>query len=108
MEKRQEELRHYEREKRQYAKRNTSFWLEGGKQEAAKKVIRISTSTPLEPAHEPPQEPTHPAIAFVEHELKRKKVAELLTLVFQTTGKRLGQKSRKQDLINTLLQSRSE
>ena len=106
METRQEELRHCECEKRQYAKRKTLFWLEGGKQEAAKKGIHrsTSTSTPQEPAQEPP----HPAIAFVEHELKRKKVAELLTLVFHTTGKRLGQKSTKQDLINTLLQSRSE
>ena len=101
MEKRQEELRHYEREKRQYTKRKTSFWLEGGKQEAVKKVLRISTSTPQK------QENAHPAVVFVEHELKRKKVAELLTLVFKTTRRRLGQKSRKQDLINILLQSSS-
>ena len=34
----------YEREKRGYAKRKTLFWEEGGKQEAAKKVVRISTT----------------------------------------------------------------
>ncbi|KAJ7383407.1 hypothetical protein OS493_028083 [Desmophyllum pertusum] len=101
VEKRQERLRDCERGKRLYMKRKTSFWLEGGKQEAAKKVVRISTSTPQE------QEYVQPATVFVEHELKKKKVAELLTLLFQTTGRRLGQKSRKQDVINALLQSSS-
>lgn len=47
VEKRQEGLRDCEREKRKYIKRKESFWLEGGKQEAAKKVVRIST-TPQE------------------------------------------------------------
>ena len=37
VEKRQEELRGQER------KAYSSFWLEGGKQESAKKVVRIST-----------------------------------------------------------------
>ena len=99
MEKQQEELGHCEQDKRDYTKRKTSFWLDGGKQEAAKKVIRISTSDPQE------KEVAHPDVVFAEHELKKKKVAELLTLVFQTIGRRLGQKSKKQDLINVLLQS---
>lgn len=43
VEKSQEALREYQREKREYIKRKASFWIEGGKQEAAKKVPRIST-----------------------------------------------------------------
>ena len=46
VEKRQEALREYQREKREYVKRKESFWIEGGKQEAAKKVPRISTVEP--------------------------------------------------------------
>lgn len=50
--KRQEELR--ERVKWQYKKRDSSYWNDGAKQAAAKKVARISTSvppaTPLPPA----------------------------------------------------------
>ena len=39
VEKWQEVLREYEREKRVYMKRKASFWVEGAKQEAAKKVV---------------------------------------------------------------------
>ena len=46
VEKRQEALREYQREKREYVKRKESFWIEGGKQEAAKKVPCISTVEP--------------------------------------------------------------
>ena len=46
VEKCQETLREYQREKREYVKRKESFWIEGGKQEAAKKVPRISTVEP--------------------------------------------------------------
>ena len=43
VEKRQEVLRKYEREKRLYMKRKMSFWDKVGKQEAAKRVVRVST-----------------------------------------------------------------
>ncbi|KAJ7391505.1 hypothetical protein OS493_018556 [Desmophyllum pertusum] len=46
VEKRQEKLREKERPKRPYEKRDSTYWIEGGKQEAAKKVPRISTSAP--------------------------------------------------------------
>ena len=46
VEKRQEALKDFERVKRGYVKRQESFWMEGGKQEAAKKVVRVSMSTP--------------------------------------------------------------
>lgn len=46
IEKQQEVLRKMERTKQPYEKRNTSFWLEGGKKESARKVSRISTTAP--------------------------------------------------------------
>ena len=46
VEKRQEALKDCERVNRGYVKRKESFWMEKGKQQAAKKVVRVSTSTP--------------------------------------------------------------
>ena len=45
VEKRQEALKDCERVNRGYVKRKESFWMEKGKQQAAKKVVRVSTST---------------------------------------------------------------
>ena len=42
VEKRQEALRSCERQPRKYVKSNPSFWYEGGKQDSARKVPRIS------------------------------------------------------------------
>ena len=96
VEKRQEELREEERAKRPYQKRDSSYWMDGGKQKAAKKVARISTSilstTPM------PQ-------AMIESVLKKKKVPDLITLLEQRTGKKVNPRTRKQDLINALLSS---
>ena len=96
MEKRQEELREEERAKRPYEKRDSLYWMDGGKQKAAKKVARISTSIPS--ATPTPQ-------AMTESVLKKKKVPDLITLLEQRTGKKMNLKSRKQDLINALLSS---
>ena len=49
VEKRQEALRGNERAKRPYEKRDQAFWQEGGKQEAARKVMRVSTKTAVAP-----------------------------------------------------------
>ena len=95
-EKRQEELREKERVKRPYEKRDSSYWIDGGKQEAAKKAVRISTSVP--PAAPMPT-------AMTEDFLKKKKVPELIALLEQRTGKKLNPKSRKQQIINALLSS---
>ena len=96
MEKRQEELREEERAKQPYEKRDSSYWMDGGKQKAAKKVARISTS--ILSATPTPQ----PMTVSV---LKKKKVRDLITLLEQRTGKKMNPKSRKQDLINALLSS---
>lgn len=95
-EKRQEELREEERAKWPYKKRDSSQWMDGGKQKAAKKVARISTSilstTPT------PQ-------AMTESVLKKKKVPDLFTLLEKRTGKKVNPRTRKEDLINALLSS---
>lgn len=96
MEKRQEELWEKERVKRPYEKRDSSYWIDGGKQEAAKKVARISTSVP--PATPMPT-------AMTKSFVKKKKVPDLIALLEQRTGKKLNPKSRKQDIINALLSS---
>ena len=96
VEKRQEELREKQRVKRPYEKRDNSYWIDGGKQEAAKNVARISTSVP--PATPMPT-------AMTEGFLKKKKVPEPIALLEQRTGKKLNPKSRKQHIINALLSS---
>lgn len=70
------------------------YWVEVGKQEAAKEVPRIS-STILEEDKE-----NSMARQFTDDELKRKmKVAELLALLTEVTGKVFNKKTRKQQLI---------
>ena len=93
VEKRQELLSECQREKRQYVKRDMPFWIEGGKQEAAKKFPRIS-STILEEDKE-----NSMAHQFTDDELKKMKVAELLALLTEVTGKVFNKKTRKQQLI---------
>lgn len=94
MEKRQETLGGMERDKRHYQKRNNSFWLEGGKQEAARKVMRISCAEP---------EKTPPVPCMSEAVLKKKKVVELIALLENQTGRTVNKKTRKQDIITALL-----
>ena len=69
------------------------FWVEGEKQEAAKKVPRIS-STILEEDKE-----NSMAHQFTDDELKKMKVAELLALLTEVTRKVFNKKTRKQQLI---------
>ena len=78
VEKRQEGLRDCERKEQPYLKRKEFYWLEGGKKEAAKKVVRISTSirelTDTITNTSPSQQYTH-------EKLKKIKVTELLALL---------------------------
>lgn len=101
VEKRQEKLREKERPKRPYEKRDSTYWIEGGKQEAAKKVPRISTSAP--PAAPMPTAPMPTAMS--ESILKAKKVPDLIALLEQRTGRKVNKKTRKQEIINALLSS---
>ena len=70
MEKRQDELRDMERVKWQYKKRDSSYWNDGAKQAAAKKVARISTSVP-------PATPFPPAMT--ESQLRKKNSSPFLS-----------------------------
>lgn len=90
-----------ERVKRTYDKRKASFWVNGGKQEAAKKVPRISTALP------DPIQTTSIMTESVES-LKNKTVSDLLDLLQQRTGQRLNKRTRKQNIIDALLLVRSE
>lgn len=129
MEKRQEVLREKQRNKRPYEKKSTSFWIDGGKQESARKVPRISTipeSTQLPPAQLPPTQlppaqlpttqlppaqlpPTQLLPAqqtdkeLNEDTLRKKKVPELIKLFQTKSGKTLNKRTRKQDIIPALL-----
>ena len=99
IEKRQESLRDHQRIPRKYLKRNNSFWNEGGKQEVASKVKRIST-VPLE-ARE-----THNAKINLDvslDELKKMSVSNLISLLETISGQKLRKKSRKQDVLDKIL-----
>ena len=96
VEKRQEVLRDMQRTKRPYEKKDASFWFEGGKEDSAKKVARISTTEPLE-------EITEPVENITVGELKKKKVADLIMLLEKKTGKSVNKKTRKQEIIDALL-----
>ena len=74
-------------------KRDMPFWVQGGKQEAARKVPRIS-STILEE-----DKRNSMAHQFTDDDLKKMKVAELLPLLTEITGKVFNKKTRKQQLI---------
>ena len=92
VEKRQEVVREMQRTKRPYEKKNTSFWLEGGKEKSARKVARISTSEPLQKTIEP----QHPVEGtMTETKLNKKKVAELIMVLERKTGKSIHKKKRK-------------
>ena len=72
-------------------KRDTPFWVEGGKQEAAKKVPRISSAI-LEEDKE-----NLMAHQFTDDELKKMKVA--FYSLTEATGKVINKTTRKQQLI---------
>ena len=101
VEKRQEALRDCERERKTYIKRKESFWLEGGKQEAAKKVLRIST-TPQELPDTLTHTPLHRQ--YNQEQLKKMKVTDLLAILLEK-GRIFNKKTRKQDLINAYLRT---
>jgi hypothetical protein len=62
----------------------------------AKKVQRIS--------HPPSVQPRQPETeTFSEHNLKKKKVPELLILLKEHTGLEMAKKSRKSDIIKKLI-----
>ena len=109
VEKRQEELKCCQRQTRGYVKRNLDFWYEGGKQDSAKKVPRISMVEQQE--DEVPQTPSVPAehpqkktLAQSANELKKLKIPDLVKLLEDLTEHQLSvpKKPRKPDLISKI------
>lgn len=68
VEKRQEELQHLQRKKREYIKSDSEFWTGNGKSEAAKKFPKISTVP-------------NPTPNFTKQDLQQKKANDLLQLL---------------------------
>lgn len=108
VEKRQEVLRDKQRNNHPYEKKDKSFWIEGGKQESARKLLRITTipepeSTQLPPTQLPPAQ-LPPAQTGEEINEGTLKVSELISLFQNKSGKTLNKRTRKQDIIAAILQ----
>lgn len=102
VEKRQEVLRDKQRNKRSYEKKDSSFWIEGGKQESARKKLSETESTQLStPVQLPPSQTDNEILN--EDTLRKRKVSELISLFQNKTGKTLNKRTRKQDVITALL-----
>lgn len=100
VEKREEELEPWKQTARQYTKRDTRFWHEGGKQESARKFPRLSIEQD-DDGQTPPQMPT---IQYSERELKSMKVSQLYDILQVKLGLSVGRGKRKQELIDMICQ----
>ena len=74
--------------------------MEGGKQEAAKKVVRISTS--IQELTDTIMHTSSPSQQYTHDQLKKMKVTELLALLTQQ-GRVFNKKTRKQVLIDAYM-----
>ena len=108
VEKRQEALKCCQRQSRSYVKRDTNFWCDGGKQESAKKVPRISAvEKPREDVLTTPnatEDPQKKTITQSVDELKKLKIGDLIQLLNELIGHKpsLPKKPRKPDLISKI------
>ena len=101
VEKREEELEPWKRAARQYIKRDTRFWHEGGKQESARKFPRLTQSTDNDNQQTSTQTPQ---IQYNEQELKSMKVPQLCNILEAELGLSVGRGKRKQELIEMICQ----
>ena len=85
-----------------YVKRKESFWKEGGKQEAAKKVCRISTQ---HNSQAQPDVHKNTRTYYSCEQLKKMKTNEILSLLAEETTKTLNKRTRKQSLIDAYLEA---
>lgn len=108
VEKRQEALKCCQRQSRSYVKRDTNFWCDGGKQESAKKVPRISAvEKPREDVLTTPnatEDPQKKTITQSVDELEKLKIGDLIQLLNELIGHKpsLPKKARKPDLISKI------
>ena len=101
VEKREEELEPWKRTARQYTKRDTRFWHEGGKQESARKFPRLAVSTEQDVNQQTSTQ--MPSIQYSERELKSLKVPQLCDILEVKLGLSVGSK-RKLELIEMIRQ----
>lgn len=101
VDKRQELLRHLERQKRCYTKLNNDFWFGGGKQQVAVSVPRLTASIlPTEEAtqqHTAPEEETQQ-----QEELERMTVDILKKKLQEITGKPVRLRKREKIIAKIL------
>lgn len=99
-------MRDKQRNKHPYEKKDKSFWIEGGKQESARKLLRITTIPEPESTQLPPTQlpPAQTGEEINEGTLRKKKVSELISLFQNKSGKTLNKRTRKQDIIAAILQ----
>ena len=101
IEKREEELEPWKRTARQYTKRDTRFWHEGGKQESARKFPRLTESTE---DHNQQTSTQTPPVQYNERELKSMKVPQLCNILEVELGLSVDRGKRKQELIEMICQ----
>ena len=90
---------------RQYTKRDCKFWYEGGKQESARKVPRL-TENGEEDVHDDNQQASAqmPQVKYSESELKTMKVPQLREILEAELRLSVGKRKRKQELIEMICQ----
>ena len=99
VEKREEELEPWKKTARQYTKRDTKFWQEGGKQESARKVPRLSPNT-----EDDDDLQTQMLSQYSESELRKMKVPQLRDILEVQLRLSVGRGKRKQELIEMICQ----
>ena len=99
VEKREEELEPWKKTARQYTKRDTKFWQEGGKQESARKVPRLSANTEDDDDLQTQMSPQHS-----ENELRTMKVPQLRDILEVELRLSVGRGKRKQQLTEMICQ----
>ena len=103
VEKCQEALKCCQRQSWNYVKRDTNFWCDGGKQESAKKVPRISAvEKPREDVLTTPnvtEDPQKKTITQSVDELKKLKIGDLIQLLNKFTGHKPSIPKKRQNAL---------
>lgn len=102
VEKREEELEPWRRTARQYTKRDTRFWNEGGKRESVRKFPRLTESTDQDDHQQTSTQ--MPPVQYSKRELKSMKVPQLRDILEVELGQSVGRGKRRQELIEMICQ----
>ena len=103
IEKRQEKLSHLQRQKRPYIFSDVEFWEEGGRQEAMRKIARISTAEPYYL-----EQPSTEMSVFNKDELMKKSIKDLEVMLKELQPEvPVRRKQRKADLVQKIMEHAS-